>query len=147
MRYTFARTFADLKVGATGNRPCLKSAGANLPYMSTQPATKANAATGPQRRGRRIIGALVAFVACVLVLDALVGDHGLIATMRAHKQYERLEHDLSRLRAENAALREDVRRLRYDAATIEEIARRELGLMSPGEKLFIIKDIPPPAAK
>ena len=45
------------------------------------------------------------------------------------------------------SLREDARRLREDPAAIEEIARRELGLMSPGEKLFIIRDVEPPAGK
>jgi cell division protein FtsB len=44
-------------------------------------------------------------------------------------------------------LREDARRLREDPAAIEEIARRELGLMSPGEKLFIIRNVEPPAGK
>jgi cell division protein FtsB len=33
------------------------------------------------------------------------------------------------------------RRLRDDPAAIEEQARRELGLIKPGEVLFIIKDI------
>jgi cell division protein FtsB len=87
------------------------------------------------------------FVVCVLVVDALVGDQGLVATFRARKQYDELSADLARLRFENAGLREEARRLREDPAAIEEIARRELGLMSPGEKLFIIKDIDPPIAK
>jgi cell division protein FtsB len=100
-----------------------------------------------QRRGRRILGALFFFVVCVLVVDALVGDQGLMATMRARKQYDELAVDLARLRSENAALREDARRLREDPAAIEELARRELGLMSPGEKLFIIRDVEPPAGK
>ena len=78
-------------------------------------------------------------------IDALVGDQGLIATIRARKQYDELASELARLRSENAGLREEARRLREDPAAIEEIARRELGLMSPGETLFIIRDIDPPA--
>ena len=100
-----------------------------------------------QRRWRRLLAGLFFFVVCVLVVDALVGDQGLVATIRARKQYDDLAADLARLRSENAALREEARRLREDPAAIEEIARRELGLMSPGEKLFIIRDIDPPAAK
>ena len=100
-----------------------------------------------QRHGRRVLIGLFFFVVCVVVVDALVGDQGLMATMRARKQYDELAADLARLRAENAGLREEARRLREDPAAIEEIARRELGLMSPGEKLFIIKDIDPPAGK
>jgi cell division protein FtsB len=99
----------------------------------------------PQPRGGRILAGLFVFVVCVLVVDALVGDQGVVATIRARKQYDELSADLRRLRAENTGLREEARRLREDPAAIEEIARRELGLMSPGEKLFIIKDIDRPA--
>ena len=100
-----------------------------------------------QRRGRRLLAGLFLFVVCVLVVDALVGDQGLVATMRARKQYNQLAAELARIRNENAALRAEGRRLREDPAAIEEIARRELGLMSPGEKLFIIKDVADPSKK
>ena len=86
-----------------------------------------------QRLGRRILTGLFLFVVCVLVVDALVGDQGLVATIRARKQYDELAADIARLRSENSGLREEARRLREDPAAIEEIARRELGLMSPGE--------------
>ena len=100
-----------------------------------------------QRRGRRILVGLFGFVVCVLAVDALVGDQGLLATIRARRQYNQLASDLARLRNENAALREEARRMRYDPAAIEELARRELGLMSPGETLFIIKDVEDPSKK
>ena len=116
-------------------------------FMSTRQTVKAQATDRAQRRWRRVVSALFFFVVCVLVVDALVGEQGLVATMRARKQYDRLTSDLARIRAENSWLREEARRLREDPAAIEEIARRELGLISPGEKLFIIKDIPPPAKK
>jgi cell division protein FtsB len=99
------------------------------------------------RRGRRLLAGLFFFVVCVLVVEALVGDQGLVATMRARKQYDELSAEIGRLRFENASLRDEARRLREDPAAIEEIARRELGLMSPGEKLFIIRDVEPPAGK
>ena len=50
---------------------------------------------------------------------------------------------VARQRAENARLREEARRLREDPDAIEEIARRELGLIRRGEKVFIIKDAQP----
>ena len=111
--------------------------------MSTRQAINTHTAGRLQRRGRRILIGLFGLVVCVLAVDALVGDQGLVATIRARKQYSRLASDIARLREENAALRDEARRLREDPAAIEEIARRELGLMSPGEKLFIIKDLKP----
>lgn len=88
---------------------------------------------------------LLLFVACVLVIDALVGDKGLLAMLHARKEYNQLAADIARARTENARLREEARRLREDPAAIEEIARRELGLIKPGEILFIVKDVAPPS--
>jgi cell division protein FtsB len=83
------------------------------------------------------------FVTIVIVIDAVVGDKGLLALLKARRDYAAVEAALARARAENAKLREEARRLRDDPAAIEEIARRELGLIKPGEKLFILRDVPP----
>ena len=61
-------------------------------------------------------------------------------TLRARRRYAELAATIERLRRENADLREQARQLREDPATVEELARRELGLIRPGEILFIIKD-------
>jgi cell division protein FtsB len=95
-------------------------------------------------RARRVVRLLLLFVAVVLVVDALVGDRGLIAMRDARRQHDELTAAIARQRAENARLREEARRLKEDPATIEEIARRDLGLIRPGEKVFIVKDLPPP---
>ena len=79
----------------------------------------------------------------VLVIDALVGDKGLLAMIQARQEYRTLEKSLADVRAQNARLREQARRLREDPAAVEDLARRELGLIKPGEKLFIIKDVAP----
>lgn len=76
----------------------------------------------------------------VLVVDALVGDKGLIETVRARRQHAEVAASLAGLRQQNARLRDDIRRLREDPGTIESIARGELGLMRPGEILFVVKD-------
>ncbi len=83
-------------------------------------------------------------IGCLFAIDALVGDKGLLAGIRARQQYRALEASVASARAENARLIEEARRLREDPATIEEVARRDLGLIRPGETLFIIKDIKPP---
>ena len=51
----------------------------------------------------------------------------------------------SRGSARERAAPEEVRRLTEDPAAIEEIARRDLGLIRPGEKVFIVKDLKSPA--
>ena len=86
---------------------------------------------------------LVILVGSVLLVDAFVGDKGLVAMMEAREQYRLLEQALAEARADNIRLREEAHRLREDPAAIEEIARRDLGLIRPGEKLFIIRDVEP----
>lgn len=86
---------------------------------------------------------LLAFVTAVLLMDALIGDRGLMERLRAGRQYQEAETALERLRLENARLREEARRLKEDPGAIESLARKDLGLLRPGEVLFIIRDIKP----
>ena len=55
----------------------------------------------------------------------------------------RLELELSEIQASNAALRSEIRLLRTDAE-IERIARRDFGLVRPGEEAYAI--LPQPVA-
>jgi cell division protein FtsB len=95
----------------------------------------------PRRRRSRVVRYLVVAVGCVLIIDALVGDRGFLAMLKARQQYRTLERSLAHSRDENAQLREQARQLREDPQAIEDIARRELGLLRPGETLFIVKDV------
>lgn len=99
--------------------------------------------TAQPEQSRRVVRWLLVFVASIIVVDGLVGERGLLAMLRARQQYDELSTTIERQREENARLRETVRRLNEDPAAIEEVARRELGLIRPGEKLIIVKDLPP----
>ena len=99
------------------------------------------------RRGRRVVRYVLGFVTVVLVIDAIVGEKGLLTLLKARRDFSAVEQSLYGARRENARLREEARRLREDPTAIEELARRELGLIRPGEKLFIVRDVPPPAQK
>ena len=101
-------------------------------------------AAGPGRR-RRLVQMALVFVGCVLLFDALVGDKGLVDMMRAREEQRTLQRTLAEALRDNDRLREDIRRLKEEPAAIEELARRELGLIKPGEKLFVIRDIEPGA--
>ena len=98
----------------------------------------------PRQRGRRLVQYGLVFLGCLLFLDALVGEKGLVENLKARQQFQNLERSLVRLKGENEQLQTDVQLLRKDPATIEDVARRELGMMKPGEKLFIIRDAEPP---
>ena len=112
-----------------------------MPRNDSRSTVKSYAPRGAHTR--RIIHILLLLFAAIIVVDALVGDQGLMVMRRARRQHAELEATTLKLRAENARLREEVRRLTEDPAAIEEVARRELGLIRPGEKVFIIKDLRP----
>ena len=97
----------------------------------------------PEGGSRKVVRWLLLFVASLIVLDGLVGERGLLAMLRARQEYDELAATIARQRAENARLRDEARRLNDDPAAIEEIARRELGLIRRGEKVFIVRDVPP----
>jgi cell division protein FtsB len=103
----------------------------------------APAEPAPSRWRTRLLNYVIGFVAVILVVDALVGDKGLMDTIRARRQHARLTDALAKQRQDNARLRDEIRRLKEDPATIESLARDELGLMRDGEVVFILRDAAP----
>jgi cell division protein FtsB len=102
--------------------------------------------SAPKRRGRTraVVRWLLLAFAVVIFVDMLVGDQGLMAMFETERRRNELTADIARQQAENAGLAEQVRRLNDDPAIIEELAR-ELGLIKPGEKVFILKNLPSPS--
>jgi cell division protein FtsB len=92
---------------------------------------------------RKPLQMLLVFVTVVLLIDALVGERGLVERMKAGRVYLEAQAQLEQIRQENARLLEEARRLKEDSSAIESLARKDLGLLRPGEVLFIIKDIKP----
>jgi cell division protein FtsB len=99
---------------------------------------------GPRRPiWQRALSYLLAFATVVLLVDALVGERGLVATTRARRQADELGTSVAHVREENAQLRELADRLKTDPTTIESLAREKLGLIRPGEVLVVVKDVKP----
>ena len=92
----------------------------------------------------RLLNYVLGFVTVILVVDALIGDKGLLDTLRARRQHQALAAALAQKRHENARLRDDIRRLKEDPGAIEALARQNLGLMRDGEVLFIVRDTKSP---
>jgi len=117
----------------------------SIPLRRRKPVPAAPSLLAPWRT--RLLNYALGFVTIVLVVDALVGNKGLLDTIRARRQYEILSADLARKRHENARLRDEIRRLTNDPSAIESLAREELGLIRDGELLFIVRDVKPAPAR
>jgi cell division protein FtsB len=62
---------------------------------------------------------VLVFIMIAVTIDAVVGDRGVMAMMRARDQYAAAASALERQKAENARLRDQVDRLKSDPAAIE----------------------------
>jgi cell division protein FtsB len=98
-------------------------------------------------RRRRLLSYIALVVSAGFMINALVGEKGLLGRLKARQDYDAVSAGLTRLRNENTALLDEARRLHNDPAAIEEVARRKLNLIRPGEILIIIKDAKPPAGQ
>ena len=77
------------------------------------------------------------------VVDGVFGERGLLNNMELRQRNASRKAFNDELSAQNDALTEEIRRLREDPAAVEELARRQLGLIREGELLIIMHDTPP----
>ena len=94
------------------------------------------------KRRRLLTYALLAG-ATVLMVDALVGEHGYLATLRSQRDADAITEDIDKIKIQSQDLKERTERLKNDPAALEEAGRRDLGLIMPGETLIIINNATP----
>lgn len=87
---------------------------------------------------RRLVRPALALVTLVLIADALVGENGWFERHREQDRLEQISADLSRVEQENTDLALRAKRLEAaDPSVVEDLARRKLQMLKPGEVLFI----------
>lgn len=85
------------------------------------------------------------FITVAVVVNAIAGNRGLVQAWRLHREHQALSAEIARLTRENQRLDQQNRRLREDPKAIEEEARRRLGLIRKGERVYVIKDVASPS--
>jgi cell division protein FtsB len=78
---------------------------------------------------------LVCFLALLLLVSVL-GDRGLVQLYHMGRAKAQLEREIEALEHENTVLRQEVEAMRRHPSHAEEIARRDLGLVRPGEIIY-----------
>jgi len=118
------------------------------PVAPTRPApprvrVRSRAATTDSRgRRRRMFTWILVAGALILLVNALVGENGYLATLRLRHNEVALQHTLADLRYENQRLHAERLRLESDPDTIERTIREELGYIKPGEITVVVHDVP-----
>jgi cell division protein FtsB len=96
----------------------------------------------PRRRGQNVwLRRALIFATVVVLVNAFVGQGGLSASLRARREYTETQARLAALQRENAFLAERMRHLAADPRAIESLAREELGLIRPGEVMFVLSPV------
>ena len=100
-----------------------------------EPAEGADPLELHRRRPRAGLFLLLCFLGLLLFLS-LFGDRSLFQLYQMWSARAHLEQQIEALKQENALLRQEVEALRRHPSRTEEIARRDLGLVRPGETVY-----------
>ncbi len=90
--------------------------------------------------GKRFFLLAIGIVLTVIIIFTIVGEKGLVDVIRLKNEKERIVLKKNVLEAENRELSRRVELLEEDTRYIEEIARRELGMIGKDETLYIIEE-------
>lgn len=83
--------------------------------------------------GIRLAAALMLAGAIAYLPYHLIGGSSGAQLERVERELGRVRSEIGASRLDNAELRRDIEALRSDPGAIEDIARRDLGLVRPGE--------------
>lgn len=78
----------------------------------------------------------------LLILQDVLGTHGVLAMHHSMKQSSEIQKEIQQLNQQNEELQKHVQSLKSDPAAIERIAREDMGLARPGEYIFKIQPKP-----
>jgi len=92
--------------------------------------------TGEEEMRKKGLLIFVLFFMVVVGLLAFFGEKGVVHLLRLKKELARIQERNLKIEEENQRLREEVRRLREERRYIEEIARRELGMVKEDEIVY-----------
>jgi len=81
---------------------------------------------------------VVGGLASAAILFSLFGEVGVLSAWRMDRSQKTLAEENARLREDIGRLRAEVDRLRTNRAYIEEIARKELGLIGRKENVIVL---------
>jgi cell division protein FtsB len=90
----------------------------------------------------RARGLITAVLGAATVLTLTYGGQSLARVWQMKHEVESLEREIVSLRAEAGRLTATVNRLRTDPDFIEQVAREDLGLVKPGERVLKLPPSP-----
>ncbi len=91
---------------------------------------------GPLKGYNKRVLITVLMLVSVMIFFTFFGEKGLLQVYRLRRELKEIERVNMELRQENERLRAEIGNLRTNKKYIEELARRELGLVKKGEIVY-----------
>ena len=79
---------------------------------------------------------------CLMLLFIVFGENGLSDLYRLKKQKENLSQKNDELKKENISFYREIERLKHDPRYVEDVARKELGVIGKDEVIIKVKPKP-----
>ena len=89
---------------------------------------------------QKILLSLSTLVIFSLLLFIIFGDNGLVDLNLLKRERHLLIEKNAKISMDNLSLYREIDRLEHDTGYIEDVVRRELGLISEGEVIFKLKN-------
>lgn len=87
---------------------------------------------------------LIPVLFIILLLGvAVFGEKGILCAINSNQQKEQLQQRVQELEADNQHLREEIKALHSDRRYLEALARKQLGMVKPGERVYQFRSQPP----
>jgi cell division protein FtsB len=86
-----------------------------------------------------MLSAMLVFLIVGVAASAVFGGHGLTHLTRLRGERRELARATFARLERNARLREEIERLRGDDLYLEQLARRQLGLVKPNETVYRLR--------
>lgn len=94
--------------------------------------------------GRRVVISVLGLGLLALVVHTLFSDRGYLELRKQQQEVQQLEAEIQRLEQENQRLLDEIQQLKTDPQAVERVAREELKMARPGEKVIILPNKPSP---
>jgi cell division protein FtsB len=89
-------------------------------------------------------GILVLLLAIIaLIVHNVFSQNGYLASRRQKKELQTIQQEIQQLKQENEQLDKENHALKSDPAAIERMAREQMHLAKPGEKIYTLPDKTP----
>jgi len=88
------------------------------------------------KQERRFLQIVVFIAACTVLWLIFAPGSGFLALYNKKQAEYRLEKEIDQLKQENAELQHNIEQLQNDPQHLEEVARREYGLLKKNERVF-----------